>query len=63
MNIIEKSKSEWAFPIVLVENKDGSVRLCVDYRKLNKRMKQIAYPLPSIEAMVQFKRDAVFLKA
>ncbi|XGW24482.1 hypothetical protein V3C99_006141 [Haemonchus contortus] len=51
--VIEHSKSEWAFPIVLVEKKDGSIRLCVDYRELNKKIKLDAYPLPSIEALLQ----------
>uniref|UniRef100_A0A7I5E5B3 RNA-directed DNA polymerase n=1 Tax=Haemonchus contortus TaxID=6289 RepID=A0A7I5E5B3_HAECO len=52
-SIIEKSSSPWAFPIVLVEKKDGSLRLCVDYRELNKRIKQDPYPLPTIEAILQ----------
>jgi len=44
--IIEESSSPWMEPAVYVLKKSGDLRLCVDYRELNKRTKKDAYPLP-----------------
>lgn len=46
--IIRPSYSEYASPLVLVKKKDGSTRICVDYRKINQRMVKDEYPLPVI---------------
>ncbi|PKI51576.1 hypothetical protein CRG98_028038, partial [Punica granatum] len=44
--------SEWVANIVLVEKKDGRVRVCVDYRDLNKASPKDNFPLPHIDVLV-----------
>ncbi|KAM3873593.1 retrovirus-related Pol polyprotein from transposon 412 [Diretmus argenteus] len=48
-NVIRESNSPYASPIVLVRKKDGSLRMCVDYRLLNSKTRKDAFPLPRIE--------------
>ena len=48
-DVIQTSRCPWASPIVLVPKKDGSVRFCVDYRKVNNLTRKDAYPLPRVD--------------
>ena len=59
--VIEPSCSEWASPSVLVRKRDGSVRWCIDIRKLNDVTVKDCYPLPllqdCIDAPATFSRS------
>lgn len=59
--VIRPSTSEYASPIVLVREKNGEYRLCIDYRTLNKYIARTNYPIPVIEDQINIlKRKKIF---
>ena len=53
LGIITPSVSNWSCPVICVAKPNGGIRLCMDYRKLNKITAQDVYPLPNIEHLIQ----------
>ena len=56
--VIEPATSERASPIVLVPTKDGSLRFCAEYRRLNAKTVADAYQLPRIDDCIDSLGDA-----
>jgi hypothetical protein len=60
---IRPSTSHWAAPVLFAEKKDGTKRMCIDYRALNEVTIKNKYPLPRIEVLFDQLRGAnVFSK-
>ncbi|TYK04093.1 ty3-gypsy retrotransposon protein [Cucumis melo var. makuwa] len=60
---IRPSVSPWGAPVLFVKKKDGLMRLCIDYRELNKVIVRNYYPLPRIDDLFdQLQEATVFLK-
>ncbi|GJS49428.1 putative reverse transcriptase domain-containing protein [Tanacetum coccineum] len=60
---IRPSHSAWGAPVLFVKKKDGSLRMCIDYRELNKLTIKNRYPLPRIDDLFdQLQRSRYFSK-
>ncbi|KAK5830740.1 hypothetical protein PVK06_014535 [Gossypium arboreum] len=60
---VRPSHSPWGAPVLFVKKKDGSLRLCIDYRQLNKVTIKNKYPLPRIDDLFdQLKGATMFSK-
>ncbi|XP_052857197.1 uncharacterized protein LOC128265316 [Drosophila gunungcola] len=62
LGVIEESDSAWSSPVVLVQ-KPGKIRLCLDSRKVNAVTKKDAYPLPQIDGILGRLPKAMFISS
>lgn len=60
-DIIEYSNSKYSSPCVPVRKSDGSLRLCIDYRKINKVTKTQQYPMPNLSHCIYRASKAKYM--
>lgn len=61
--VIRESYSPYASPVVLVRKKDGTLRFCIDFRKLNQKTIRDSYALPRIDELLQIMRGACWFSS
>ena len=63
MGFIRPSYSPWGAPVLFVKKKEGTLRMCIDYRELNKLTVKNRYPLPRIDDLFdQLQGKTLFSK-
>ena len=61
--MIEESNSPWCAPVIVVKNRKGKLRLCVDYRQLNQRTVTDPFPIFRIDELLESIKGAKFLSS
>jgi predicted aspartyl protease len=60
LGIIRPSVSPWGAPVIFVKKKDGSLRLCIDYKDLNHATVKNRYPMPRIDDLFNQMKGAAY---
>ena len=59
-DVIEPAASPWCSNVVMVKKRDGTMRFCVDYRKVNQLIKKDKFPLPKIDTCLDMLNGCCF---
>ena len=62
-NVIRKCTSAWNAPLVIVGKKDGSIRMCVDFRGLNNITEKESFPMPNTRFLLDCLADAKYFSS
>lgn len=59
--VVDKSKSDWSSPIIMIKKPDGTYRVCLEFRKVNSVTKKDEYPLPQIDSILHKFRHVRYI--